>query len=76
MKRRSFRFPSNVSKDDVKNWFNNLANSMGYGNEISYEDYEKFMGYDNLKVAVQQDRALLKAVEKCNIVEYEEEVDK
>ena len=70
------QFPSNVSKDDVKNWFNNLANSMGYGNEISYEDYEKFMGYDNLKVAVQQDRALLKAVEKCNIVEYEEEVDK
>ena len=34
------------------------------------------MGYDNLKVAVQQDRALLKAVGKCNIVEYEEEVDK
>ena len=70
------QFPSDVSKDDVKNWFNNLANSMGYGNEISYEDYEKFMGYDNLKVAVQQDRALLKAVGKCNIVEYEEEVDK
>ena len=70
------QFPSDVSKDDVKNWFNNLANSMGYGNEINYEDYEKFMGYDNLKVAVQQDRALLKAVGKCNIVEYEEEVDK
>ena len=70
------QFPSNVTESDVKKWFDNLAVSMGYGNEISYEDYKKYMGYDNLKIAVQQENALLKAVEKCNVVDYEEEVEK
>lgn len=70
------QFPNTATETDVKEWFTNLATATGYGNEISYDDYKKFMGLENLKAAVQQDRALLMAVGKCNIVDYEEEVDK
>ena len=70
------KFPSSVTEDDVKKWFSNLSTSMGYGNELSYDDYKSFMGYDNLKTAVEQENALLQAVKKCNIVDYKEEVEK
>lgn len=70
------RFPSNVSEDDIKKWFTNLAASMGYGNDVTYDDYKNFMGYENLKAAVEQENALLQAVKSCNIVDYEEDKDK
>lgn len=70
------RFPSNVTEDDVKKWFANMATSMGYGNDVKYDDYKTFMGYENLKSAVQQENALLQAVKNCNVVDYEEEAEK
>ncbi|MBO6118998.1 MAG: trigger factor [Lachnospiraceae bacterium] len=70
------KFPSNVTEDDIKKWFANLADAMGYGNNLNYEDYKSFMGYDNLKTAVEQENALLKAANSCNIVDYKEETDK
>lgn len=70
------RFPSNVTEDDVKKWFSNIAVSMGYGNEVAYEDYLQYMGYENLKAAVEQEKALLQAIKLCNVVDYEEDKDK
>lgn len=70
------RFPSNVTEDDVKKWFSNIAVSMGYGNEVTYEDYLQYMGYENLKAAVEQEKALLQAIKLCNVVDYEEDKDK
>lgn len=70
------RFPSNVTEDDVKKWFSNIAVSMGYGNEVTYEDYLQYMGYENLKEAVEQEKALLQAIKLCNVVDYEEDKDK
>lgn len=70
------RFPSNVTEDDVKKWFSNFAASMGYGNDVTYDDYKKFMGYENLKSAVEQENALLQAIKHCNVVDYEEDKDK
>lgn len=70
------RFPSNVTEDDVKKWFSNFAASMGYGNDVTYDDYKNFMGYENLKSAVEQENALLQAVKHCNVVDYEEDKDK
>lgn len=67
------RFPSTVTEDDVKKWFDTLATSLGYGNAISYEDYKSYMGLENLKVAVQQENAVLQAAKSCNIVDEEEE---
>lgn len=70
------RFPSNVTEDDVKKWFSNFAVSMGYGNDVTYDDYKNFMGYENLKSAVEQENALLQAIKHCNVVDYEEDKDK
>ena len=67
------RFPSTVTDDDVKEWFTNISTAMGYGSEVSYEDYISYMGLENMKVAVQQDKALLQAVKSCNVVDSEEE---
>lgn len=63
------KFPSKVSEKDIKEWFELLSTSMGYGNEISYEDYKSYMGYDNLKTLVEQEFALKKAIAKCKIVD-------
>lgn len=70
------RFPSNVTEDDVKKWFSNFAASMGYGNDVTYDDYKNFMGYENLKSAVEQENALLQAIKHCNVVDYEDDKDK
>lgn len=70
------KFPSNVTEDDVKKWFVDVSSSMGYGNDVTYDDYKQFMGYDNLKNAVEQENALLQAVKCCNVVDYEEDKDK
>lgn len=70
------RYPSQVSEDDVKKWFSNIASTMGYGNDINYEDYKQFMGYENLKNSIEQENALLQAVKDCNVVDYEEDKDK
>lgn len=70
------RYPSEVSEDDVKEWFDRMASSMGYGNEVKYEDYKSFMGLENLKSAVKQENAILQAVKDCNVVDYEEESEK
>ena len=67
------KFPSTVTEDDVKKWFDTLSTSMGYGNAISYEDYKSYMGLENLKKAVEQENAILKAAKSCNIVDEEEE---
>ena len=67
------KFPSKVSEKDIKEWFELLSTSMGYGNEISYEDYKSYMGYDNLKTLVEQEFALKKAIAKCKIVDHVDE---
>lgn len=67
------RFPSTVTEDDVKKWFDTLSTSMGYGNAISYEEYKSYMGLENLKKAVEQENAILKAAKSCNVVDEEEE---
>ena len=67
------RFPSTVTEDDVKKWFDTLATAMGYGNIVNYEDYKSYMGLENLKIAVQQENALLQAAKSCNVIDEEEE---
>ena len=67
------RFPSSVTEDDVKKWFDTLATAMGYGNIVNYEDYKSYMGLENLKIAVQQENALLQAAKSCNVIDEEEE---
>ena len=69
------RFPSNVTEKDVKDWFTGVAATMGYGN-LAFDEYKEYMGYENLKAAVEQEKALLQAIELCNVVDYEEDKDK
>ena len=70
------RFPSEVTEDEVKNWFTSIATAMGYGTDVTYDDYKQFMGYDNLKNAVAQENALEQAIKSCNVVDYEEDKEK
>lgn len=70
------RFPSTVTEDEIMEWFSIVATSMGYGNTVTYEDYKSFMGYDNLVMALKQDKAFLQAIKLCNVEDYKEEVDK
>ncbi|MBR4313554.1 MAG: trigger factor [Lachnospiraceae bacterium] len=69
------RFPSNVTENDVKDWFTGVAATMGYGN-LAFDEYIEYMGYENLKSAVEQEKAMLQAIKLCNVVDYEEDKEK
>ena len=50
-------------------WFDNMADALGFGTQVTYEDYKNSMGYDNLKNYVEQETALINAIKDCNVVE-------
>lgn len=62
-----------VSDQDVKDWFEELSEAAGYGTDLTYDQYAEYMGKENLKNAVTQEKTLLKATESCKIVEKVEE---
>lgn len=67
------RYGKNATEADVMTWFDNMAEALGFGNQVTYEDYKNSMGYDNLKNYVEQESALINAIKDCNIVESGEE---
>ncbi len=67
------KYKITLNENDVKAWFEMLAQSMGYDNQITYDDYKQYMGYDNIKTAVEQEKTLLKVLESCNVVDEEVE---
>ena len=62
-------FKIQITEQDVRNWFDNLADISGYGSQVTYEDYIAMAGYDNIKNIVEQEKLLLEAVPKCKLVE-------
>ena len=67
------KYKITLNENDVKAWFEMLAQAMGYDNQITYDDYKQYMGYDNIKTAVEQEKTLLKVIESCNVVDEEVE---
>lgn len=63
------RYKETVTEEDVKDWFNTFSQAMGYGNQVTYEDYKSYMGYENLKGGLEQEKSLLKAIENCNVID-------
>lgn len=59
----------NVTENDVKAWFDNLSDAYGYGSQVTYDQYVEYVGLDNLKNTVTEEKVLLKAAEKCKYVE-------
>ncbi len=68
------KYGKNISETDVMTWFDNMSEALGFGNQVTYEDYKNNMGYENLKSYVEQEVALLNASKECKIEEVEEEV--
>ncbi|MBP3200321.1 MAG: trigger factor [Lachnospiraceae bacterium] len=69
------RYGKVASEADVMTWFDNMADALGFGNQVTYEDYKNNMGYDNLKNYVEQEGALISAIKHCNIVEENGELN-
>lgn len=67
------RYPEKVTDNDIIEWFDEISDAMGYGNQFTLDDYKQYVGYDNLKKAVEQEKTLLKVAKKCNIVDEKEE---
>ena len=67
------RYGKSITETDVMTWFDNMAEALGFGNQVTYEDYKNSMGYDNLKNYVEQETALINAIKDCNIVESGDE---
>ena len=63
------RYGKNINEADVMTWFDNMADALGFGTQVTYEDYKNSMGYDNLKNYVEQETALINAIKDCNVVE-------
>ena len=59
----------NVTENDVKAWFEVLSDAYGYGSQVTYDQYVEYVGLDNLKNTVTEEKVLLKAMEKCKYVE-------
>ena len=67
------RYGKKISESDVMTWFDNMAEALGFSNQVTYEDYKNNMGYDNLKNYVEQETALISAIKDCKIEEIGEE---
>lgn len=63
------RYGKAVSETDVMTWFDEMSDAYGFGTQMTYEDYKNYMGYDNIKKLVEQEKALFNASKECNIVE-------
>lgn len=68
------RYGKSISETDVMTWFDNMADALGFGNQVTYEDYKNNMGYDNLKNYIEQETALINAIKDCNLVEEDGEL--
>lgn len=65
------KYNINVNEKDAKEWYSEVSDAMGYGQENSYEQYIAQMGEEMALLTVKQYKATVKAVENCQIV-YEE----
>ena len=68
------KYKVSVTEKDVKEWWNLFAEVMGYNNQITYEEYVEYVGYDNLKNECSQEKLLVLASKDCNIIETEEQI--
>ena len=62
-------YNANATEKDVKEWFDDLSDAYGYGSQVTYDQYVEYVGLDNLKNTVTEQKVLLKAAEKCKYVE-------
>lgn len=67
------RYGKKATETDVMTWFDNMAEALGFSNQVTYEDYKNNMGYENLKNYVEQETALINAIKDCKVEEVEEE---
>ncbi len=67
------RYGKKATETDVMTWFDNMAEALGFSNQVTYEDYKNNMGYENLKSYVEQETALINAIKDCKVEEVEEE---
>ncbi len=67
------RYGKKATETDIMTWFDNMAEALGFSNQVTYEDYKNNMGYENLKNYVEQETALINAIKDCKVEEVEEE---
>ena len=67
------RYGKEVKESDVMTWFDIMAEASGWGKEVTYQDYIKDAGYDNIKNEVEIENALIAAAKECNLVDGEPE---
>lgn len=67
------KYKVEVSDQDVRTWFEQMTEASGYGSQLSFDEYVEYMGKDNAKRAVVEEKTLLKAATNCKIVEKAEE---
>ena len=63
------RFKVSVTDNDLKEWFDNMKLMYGQAYEVTFDDYVKNVGKDNIKEYVEYEKLFYKAVEQCKIVE-------
>lgn len=63
------KYKVEVSEDDVKESFSKMTEAMGFGSEMTYDDYIGYVGYDNVKSSVEQEKVLLMVVKDCKVVD-------
>lgn len=62
-------FKVKVSDDDIKAWFNDMSDAYGYGSQVTYDQYIEYVGIENIRNTITEEKVLLKAAEKCKYVE-------
>ena len=67
------RYGKEVKETDVMTWFDIMAEASGWGKEVTYQDYIKDAGYENIKNVVEIENALAAAAKECNLVDGEPE---
>lgn len=69
--RKSYKIT--LTDDEVKEWFQNVADIYGYGSQFNFDEYVETVGMENLKKSVEGEKILLEVLKKCKRVVKEEE---
>ena len=67
------RYGKEPKETEVMTWFDNMAEANGWGKEVTYQDFIKEAGYDNIKNEVEIENALIAATKECKLVDGETE---
>ena len=67
------RYGKEAKESDLMTWYDNMVETNVLQKNVTYQDFIKDAGYDNIKSVVEIENALIAAIKECKLVDGETE---